>query len=110
MSELLDGLTWCGECGMPILSDGKGYYAHIGQLSVSRIRTLIRDPFIADKLADWFINLEGVCSGCGERRHLFAGITKEEFVAHVSTRVGADDFARTIKDFLRSPEDAKDHA
>jgi len=93
-----------------MLSDGKGHYAHIDQLSVSRIRKLIRDPFIVDKLADWFINLEGTCPDCGERKDPFAGITKEEFMAHVSTRAGADNFARTIKDFFRSPDGDKDHA
>jgi len=99
MGEMLDGLLWCGECKMPMLSDGKGHYVHIDQLSVSRIRKLIRDPFIADKLADWFINLKGYCPECGEK-YPFAGITKAEFMAHVQTRAGADDFARTIKDFF----------
>lgn len=105
MAELLDGLLWCGECGMPMLSDGKGHYAHIDQLSVSRLRKLIRDESIADKLADWFINLKGVCPDCGVGKYPFAGITKEELLAHVSTRTGADDFARTIKDFLRGDKD-----
>lgn len=101
MSELLDGLLWCEDCGMPMLSDEKGHYAHIDQLTVSRLQELIRDKVIADKLADWFINLKGVCPDCGEKTYPFARITKEEFMAHVSTRAGADDFARTIKDFLR---------
>ena len=48
-----------------------------------------------------------VCPNCGEEKSPFAGITKEEFMAHVSTRAGADDFARTIKDFLQGD---KDHA
>ncbi len=107
MSELLDGLLWCEECGLPMLSDGMGNYAHIHQLSVSHIRKLIRDELIADKLADWFINLKGKCPDCGEEHHPFAGITKKEFLAHVSTRAGADDFARTLKDFLCGD---KDHA
>ncbi|MBA7570349.1 hypothetical protein ES708_12098 [subsurface metagenome] len=101
MSELLDGLLWCNECELPMLSDGKGHYDHIDNLSISRIRELVRDKLIADKLADWFINLKGKCSDCGEETYPFAGITKEEFMAHVRTRAGADDFARAIKDFLR---------
>ncbi len=107
MSELLDGLAWCGECKMPILSDGKGHYAHIDRLTVSRIRKLVRDPFIAGKLADWFINLKGVCPECGEK-HPFAGITKEEFMEPVRTRDGAHDFAIAIKNFFHGPEG--DHA
>ena len=110
MSEMLDGLIWCGECKMPVLSDGKGHYAHIGQLTVSRIRKLIRDPFIADKLADWFINLKGVCPDCGEEKHPFAGITKEEFMAHVQTRDGAQDFAIAIKNFSHGLEGDQNHA
>jgi len=101
MNELLNGLLWCDECGMPLLSDDKGQYAHIHELSFSRIRQLIREPSIADKLADWFINLKGVCSDCGKEHFLFARITKKEFVAHVASPTGADDFARAIKDFLR---------
>lgn len=101
MTELLDGLLWCDECKMPMLSDGKGHYAHIGQLSVSRISELIQDEFIADRLADWFINLKGECPDCGEVKYPFAGITKEQFMAHVRSRRGADDFAGMIKDFIR---------
>lgn len=101
MAELLDGLLWCEECGLPMLSDGKGHYAHIDQLSVARLRTLIRDEVVANKLADWFINLKAVCPECGEESHPFVGMTKEEFMAHVHTRVGADDFARTVKDLFR---------
>lgn len=105
MSEALDGLLWCKDCGMPMLSDGKGYYAHIDQLTVARLRKLIRDEPIADKLTDWFINLKAVCPDCGEEKTPFAGITKEEFMAHVRTRAGADDFARTIKDLFKGDED-----
>ena len=106
MTELLDGLLWCGDCGLPMLSDGKGHYAHIYQLSVARLRALIRDSLVADKLADWFINLKAYCPECGEKRP-FAGITKEEFMAHVSTRAGADDFARTVKDLFRETEERR---
>jgi len=98
MTELLDGLLWYGDCGLPMLSDGKGHYAHIDQLSVSRLRALIRDPAVADKLADWFINLKAYCPDC---------ITKAEFMAHVSTRAGADDFARTVKDLFRETEERR---
>lgn len=101
MSELLDGLLWCEDCACPLLSDGAGHYRHIFDLPVSRLRKLIRDEFIADKLADWFINLKGKCPGCGEEKHPFVGITKEQFMARVSTRHGAEDFARTVKDFFR---------
>ena len=71
-------------------------------ISVSRIRRLVRDPFIAGKLADWFINLKGYCPECGEK-HPFAGITKEEFMAHTRDRRGAHDFAITLKRFFEEP-------
>jgi len=73
---------------------------HIFDLPISRLRKLIGDESIADKLADWFINLKGRCPSCGEEKYPFAGITKEEFMVHVSTRDGAEDFARAVKDFF----------
>lgn len=100
MSEMLDGFLWCGECGMPMLSDGEGNYAHIDHLSVSRISELIMDPFIAGKLAYWFINLKGYCEECGEEKYPFAGITKDEFMEHVRTPEGAHDFAMAVKDLF----------
>lgn len=107
MGQFLDGLLWCEECGSPILSDGGGHYVHIGDLNVSRIRRLIRDPLVADHLADWFINLKAECPDCGEVKQPFAGLTKQKFMAYVRTRHGADDFARVVKDLFRSGDGAR---
>ena len=88
----LDGLTFCGECGAPLFSDGKGYYRHVQDLPQSRLRKLMRVRSFAEKVYGWLTTLEFGCPVHGKRPNPFIWeVSKEEFCDHVATRAGSRD-------------------
>ncbi len=103
MAELLDGFLFCGECKMPILSDGKGFYRHIIDLPRKRLKEILRGPFVAGKVFDWLSSIEVACPCCGPKPNPFKNIPKEEAVAYLGTGRGAKDLFITLRDLFHQP-------
>ena len=103
--ELLDGLLSCGECGVPMLSDGEGNYCHIQDICRERLIQLMVDPFVAGRVFDWLCGLKLSCPCGGEKPNPFSKIPHGEAIAYLGTRRGATDFHRTIHDLFAETGD-----
>jgi len=87
---MLDGFTFCGECGAPIFYDGKQYHRHVQNLPQSRLRKLMRVPRFAEQVYSWLITLEFICPEHGRQLNPFIWeLDKETFCGHVAMRAGA---------------------
>ena len=103
MAEPLDGLSFCGACKMPMLSDGKGFYRHIIDLPRKRLKELLREPSVADKVFRWLCSVEVACPCCGPKPNSFKEIPQEEAVAYLGTGRGAKDLFLTLRDLFHQP-------
>ncbi len=87
---MLDGFTFCGECGAPMFHDGKQYYRHIQDLPQSRLRKLMKIQRFAEQVYNWLITLDFTCPEHGRQPNPFIWeLDKETFCRHVATRAGA---------------------
>ena len=111
MVELLDGILFCGECKMPMLSDGKGFYRHIIDLPRKRLRELLCDAQVAgrvfdwlcSRVFDWLCSIEVACPCCGPKLNPFKDIPKEKAVKYLGTSRGAKDLFLTLRDLFHQP-------
>jgi len=95
---ILDGLTFCGECGAPIFYDGKKHYRHVQDLPQSRLRKLMKVRRFAEVVYGWLTTLRFACPECGEKPNPFVWeIDKAEFCNYVATRTGARDLWLTLR-------------
>jgi uncharacterized C2H2 Zn-finger protein len=89
---MLDGITFCGECGAPMFYDGKQYYRHVQNLPQSRLRKLMKVQRFAEQVYGWLITLDFTCPEHGRQPNPFVWeLDKETFCGHVATRAGARD-------------------
>ena len=98
--EMLDGIAFCDGCKMPMLSDGKGFYRHINEIPLKRLRVLVGNSFIAGKVFDWLCSLELDCPCCGPAPNPFKEIPRDKAIANLGTAVGAKDLFLTIRDLF----------
>ncbi len=87
---ILDGFTFCGECGAPLFYDGKQHYRHLQDLPQSRLRKLMKVRRFAEQVYNWLITLDFTCPEHGSQPNPFIWeLDKEMFCGQVATRVGA---------------------
>ena len=95
---MLDGLTFCGECGAPIFYDGKKHYRHVQNLPQSRLRKLMKVHRFAEVVYGWLTTLRFACPECGEGPNPFVWeIDRDEFCNYVATRTGSRDLWLTLR-------------
>jgi len=87
---VLDGFTFCGDCGAPMFHDGKQRYQHIQDLPQSRMRRLMKVRKFAEQVHGWLTTLNFTCPDHGAQPNPFIWeMDKETFAAYVATRAGA---------------------
>ena len=97
--SMLDGFTFCGECGAPIFSDGEQYYRHIQDLPRSRLRKLMKVRRFAEQVHKWLTTLDFTCPEHGRQPNPFVWeLDKEKFCRYVATRAGARDLWLILKE------------
>lgn len=103
MAELLDGVLFCDECKMPMLSDGKSFYRHIIDLPRKRLKELLCDDQVAGRVFDWLCSIDVTCPCCGPKPNPFKEIPKEEAVKYLGTGMGAKDLYLALRDLFHQP-------
>jgi hypothetical protein len=87
---VLDGFTFCGECGSPMFHDGKQHYRHIQDLPQSRLRKLMKVKNFAEQVHGWLTTIAFACPDHGTQPDPFIWeMDKETFAGYVATRAGA---------------------
>ena len=103
MAEIFDGFVFCGECKMPMLSDGKGFYRHIIDLPRKQLREVLRDPSVAARIFDWLCSVDVTCPCCGPKPNTFKEIPREKAIEYLGTGTGAKDLFLTLRDLFHQP-------
>lgn len=102
-TQIFDGVLFCGECKMPILSDGKGSYRHIIDLPRKRLPQILHDPLVRSQVFDWLCSIEVECPCCGPRPNPFKDIAREEAVKYLGTSIGSKDLFLVLRDLFHQP-------
>lgn len=103
---VLDGLTFCGDCGAPLFYDGKKHYRHVQHLPQSRLRKLMKVHRFAEVVHRWLTTLDFICPVHGEQPNPFIWeMDKDQFYNHVATRAGARDLWVLLRDLTETTDE-----
>ena len=100
---VFDGLMYCGDCGMPMFTDGKGHYVHANQLAIGRLRKLMEDKGNAVAVLKWLSSLEVFCPDCKVIERPFKDLEEDAFCDRAKTKLGAKDLYQALGHIASPP-------
>ena len=95
---VLDGFTFCGECGAPMFSDGKEHYRHIQGLPRDRVCKLMKVRKFAEQVYSWLVTVDFTGHKHGRQPNPFIWeLDRETFCGYVATRAGVKDLLSVLR-------------